>query len=226
MKKKDMVVHMKFYRYFNAGDKGVKMWGNAELTSDEVREDIKNSTNNRHFYLPVYQHRGMGYLPMYSPCKGIGTIEELEEFLRPKQKTFVWDDEQWKLKIHTPEELLDFYETLMDRNGETNRFVQNIENIKKSTSQYDVPVLKELSDCVDKDSSAYRFGVYQGQLMYFQMEEIEKRGGILISKNLEYRFLRGPVELFPNSYVHNCWDYPEEALGIVKDNDEYEEERE
>lgn len=210
MKQKDMVVHMKFYRYFNAGEKGVKMWGNAELTPDEVREDIKNSTNNRHFYLPVYQHRGIGYLPMYSPCKGISTIKELEEFLHPKQKTFVWDNDEWKLKIHTPEELLDFYETLTDNNRETNRFVQNIENIKKSTGQYDVPTLAELSGFVDKDSSAYRIGTFQGHLMFFQIEEIEKRGGILISENLEYRFLRGPVESFKIQYQVDGFDFPKE----------------
>lgn len=201
---------MKLYRYFNAGEKGIKRFSNSEFTSAEVREALLKD-NGRYFYLPTYQDRGRDFLPLYYPCKKIETVEQLEEFLRPKEKTFVWDNNEWKLKIHTSEELLDFYESLMDSNRETNRFVQNIENIKKSTSQYDVPILAELSGFIDKDSSAYRFGIYQGHLMYFQMEEIEKTGGILISKNLEYDFLEEPCEHFNFQYVSNDFEYPEET---------------
>lgn len=201
---------MKFYRYFNAGEKGIKRFSNTEFTSTEVRDALLKD-NGRYFYLPTYQDRGRDFRPLYYPCKGIETVEQLEEFLRPKENTFVWDNDEWKLKIHTPEQLLNFYYTLMDSNRETNHFIQNIEHIKKCSQEYDISSLNELNDFISKDASAYRIGIYQGELMYFQMEQIEKTGGILISKNLKYEFLEEPCEHFDITCVSNTMDFPLDA---------------
>lgn len=199
---------MRFYRYLNTGERGYKRITSTQYTPKEVREDLLKITG-KYAYLPVYQDRGKDFRPLFTPSGWIDSIDKLEDFLRPKTNTFVWEDSEWKIKIYTPEHLLDFYESFMDENKNTNRFVQNIENIKKSNLNYEDYELNELGKCIDTNSSAFRFGIFQGALMEFQMRYIEKTGGILISKDLSYRFLDEPCEQFEIKCTVDSFEFPE-----------------
>lgn len=195
---------MKFYKYRNLGEKGIKRFSNNEFTSKEVKVSLLNNDNKNYLYLPTYQDRGRDFRLLYSPCKGIETVEQLEDFLYPKENTFVWDNNEWRIKIHTPEQLLLFYEEY----ASFEKFLDNIEGIRECMENYDIAIAETICNTLQPDASPYKMSLGQGLLMAFQMGQIEMTGGILISKDLTYRSLDCPTEKFNKEYKSKTFDFP------------------
>lgn len=219
---------MKFYRFDKSG-----LYSDTVYTTNEVRSILQKKADpdtwlQEHYFLPGYQCYNVEDLaeswsscrekPYFYPAKPLDTVEKLEQFLNPPEWTFVWDEGQWWLKIHTTPQLMKFWK----QDVINMRWVDHTEEILSASGFRNYveedDVLYTLAQ--DVNSSAYKGGIFLGALIAHQSDILIDQGTILIGQDFSYQFEECPVSRYEYMHTSDNLNFP--TWEPEKEKEEYE----